>query len=534
MITENTIDSFHTFQFQSDLLLLHLQLAEGDDKPKRSGNFESTYKNAAGNEVTITRTPDGKFGSKGGSGSGTSSAAASTASTATKSGEQPEANKSGGSNTSQIAKDLLSGKLGDQLKESIGAGIADARIKAGVQRANFSEILGKGGDAIGNAEKYISEKFKECVKAVSESELCKYIGEILVASTIGTGVAFSIALATGAQITLGTILVASLIGNGIVDNQKRISERLKKIQPLASADAMKNSFDKVVAGGKEKTQRLLEDIKTVVRAKREAAKPSPKVDPKADSAAKAELAGASGASLKKSLIAGAAESPNIAAGIEATKMIDVVSGSKDFFSNAKQFMSDKIQEAATAGSERTADMAIGGAILGAWIGASMGGVFGATVVGSAGAVGALDAAYFAGKDVGEKVGKAVTDQVTKLLNSTDIDEKVKAKLESATPESVKKAITDAKLFMTDALIRKIVMERTKEAIVKAVKGLKAKVESGEAAESVLASVKDLPTRVKDLTDRMQVAGKQIQDTLSKQNASRLQDAPPSKDNEVTV
>lgn len=526
--------------------MLRLQLAEGDDKPKRSGAFESTYKNAAGNEVTITRTSDGKFGSKGGSGSGTSSATTSTSSTAaTKSGAQPEVSKSSGSNVSQIAKDLLSGKLGDQLKESIGAGIADARIKAGVQRANFSEILGKGGDAIGNAEKYISEKFKECVKAASESELCKYIGEILVASTISTGVAFSIALATGTQITLGTMLVACFIGNGIVDNQKRISERLKKIQPLASADAIKTSFQKVTSE-KEKTQSLLEDIKTVVAVKREQANPAPKVDPQADSAAKAELAGASGEALKKSLIAGAAGNPNIAAGIEATKMIDVVSGPKDFFSNAKKFMADELQKAATATNETSKHMAIGGAM----VGAAVGGFIGANV---GAAYGAFNATFFAGKDmgeeigkftkeqaanafrigqdVGEEIGKFTREQVTKALDSTDIDEKLKAKLESATPQSVKDAIANAKLFMADALIRKIVIERTK----KAVEEMVAKIKSGEVAQSVLASTKDLKTRVKELGDRAQAAGKQIQDMLNKQDALKQQvDAPASKDNEATV
>ena len=133
--------------------------------------------------------------------------------------------------------------------------------------------------------------------------------------------------------------------------------------------------------------------------------------------------------------------------------------------------------------------------------------------------------------MGEEIGKFTREQVTKALDSTDIDEKLKAKLESATPQSVKDAIANAKLFMADALIRKIVIERTK----KAVEEMVAKIKSGEVAQSVLASVKDLKIRVKELGDRAQAAGKLIQDMLKKQDALKQQvDAPASKDNEATV
>lgn len=531
MTTKNTIDSFHTFQFQSDLLLLHLQLAEGDDKPKRSGVFESTYKNAAGNEVTITRTPDGRFGTKGGGASAPTTSESKKQETPAKEG----AATGGGA---EMVRNLLNGELGKQLKKSIidsidknsaikdvgakiGNAINEANIKTGVQQAQFSEIVGKTGDAIGNAQKYIKDKFDDIARGASDSETCQNIGKTLVAGMVAGALAGTMMAVTGG--TAAAITTAAVSGYAIalvveaVQDSARISKRNKynfehRFEIAAKKDrdekfaAMIKRFDDEAA-----QKKLLEDIKTVVAAKREEANPPPKVNPQADSAAKAELAGASGASLKKSLIAGAAENPNIAAGIEATKMIDVVSGPRDFFSNTKQFMSDKIQEAAAATSEKTKDMAIGAAI-----------------------TGALTAAFTMGKDLGAEAGKVVRDQVKQLLDGTGMDEKVKAELESTTPESVKKAISDAKLFMTDALIRKIVMERTKEAIVKAVTELKAKVESGEAAESVLASVKDLPARVKDLTDRMQASVKQIQDALSKQSASRQQDAPASNDNEATV
>jgi hypothetical protein len=64
--TQNNMNNLYAFQLRSSLLALRLQLAESDEKPKRSGDFESTYKNAAGNEVTIKRSPDGKFANKGG------------------------------------------------------------------------------------------------------------------------------------------------------------------------------------------------------------------------------------------------------------------------------------------------------------------------------------------------------------------------------------------------------------------------------------------------------------------------------------
>jgi len=51
-------------QAQIDLLELHLALA-GDD-PKRSGDFETTYKTKSGQEIAVKRSPDGKFANKNG------------------------------------------------------------------------------------------------------------------------------------------------------------------------------------------------------------------------------------------------------------------------------------------------------------------------------------------------------------------------------------------------------------------------------------------------------------------------------------
>lgn len=260
-------------------------------------------------------------------------------------------------------------------------------------------------------------------------------------------------------------------------------------------DAIAVSFRKVMAE-KEKSRQIFEDIKTVAEAKRAEARPAPKVDPQTDNAAKAELAGASGATLKKGLIAGAAENPSIVAGIEATDMMDVITGAKDFFANAKKFTTDKLQEAATATSEKSKDLAIGGAI-----------------------VGALTAAYTMGKDVGLEAGKIVREQIAKALDGTDVDEKVKQKLETMTPQSVKDGVENAKLIMNDALMREIAISRTKKAIEEAVANIK--TNAIEIAKPIFDSTKDLETRVVDLKKRKEEAWVRIEKALDDVDFGKL-------------
>lgn len=147
MDTQNYINNLYAFQIQSNLLALHLQLAEGDEKPKRSGDFESTYKNAAGNEVTIKRSPNGKFASKGGGGSSPSSEAT------VDQKQVPESDDS-----AKLAKNILNEKTGNQVKDSLVATTSDLEIKSGIRKASFSEILDGAGDAMSNASDYIGKK----------------------------------------------------------------------------------------------------------------------------------------------------------------------------------------------------------------------------------------------------------------------------------------------------------------------------------------------------------------------------------------
>lgn len=61
----NDFDS-QVFDVMSRMLIFSLELAGEVDVPKRSGDFETKYKTATGTEVTVKRSPDGKFANKNG------------------------------------------------------------------------------------------------------------------------------------------------------------------------------------------------------------------------------------------------------------------------------------------------------------------------------------------------------------------------------------------------------------------------------------------------------------------------------------
>lgn len=77
----NNFDS-QVFDVMSKILIFSLELASEVDAPKRSGDFETKYKTTTGTEVTVKRSPDGKFASKnGGQTTNQSSSAAMTTTT---------------------------------------------------------------------------------------------------------------------------------------------------------------------------------------------------------------------------------------------------------------------------------------------------------------------------------------------------------------------------------------------------------------------------------------------------------------------
>lgn len=294
-VINNTDDLDLCFaRFKSKLLTLHLQLAE---ESKRSGEFETTYKNESGKEIKVVRSPDGKFASKGGGGS--------TSSDSGSKGSEEKENVTTGNAATEMMKNLLNGDAGKQLKQGIisaidkasknstvknvagrvGDAIAEANLKTGVQQAKFSEILGNGSDAaIGNAEKYIKNQLDDIAKGASDSEMWQRIGKTLVGALVagacvGAGLA---AAGASAPIVAGGVVGAytTTLAYSALQENSRISKR--------NADNFKNRF--AIAAKKDADakfaamikrlddeaaqKKLLEDIKTVAEVKRAESKPS--------------------------------------------------------------------------------------------------------------------------------------------------------------------------------------------------------------------------------------------------------------------
>ncbi len=493
MDTNTQIDNFHIFQVQSNLLVLHLQLAE--EKPKRSGDFESSYKNESGKEITVKRSPDGKFASKGGG---------STSSDSISKNPSQDEDASNGSIV-QIAKTVLSGKLGEQLKDSIINGIKDANIKAGIQKAKISEILGDTDNPINGASGYISKKMDQAVKATGKQPLGVILGEIFVGGYVLATLGIATALAAGATVPVATgvamaaTIVTTLAGNAAVQERVKNTnkEKLEKRQKLVD-EVLMTEAGQILMKQQEASRKMFADITTVVEARREQARPAPKIDPQANKTAVAEIAGATGATIKKELMTGAAGNPNIAAGIENTKMADIVTGGKDFFSNATKFMGDKMQEAANATSEKSKDMAIGGAI-----------------------VSAVALACTTGSDVSSAAREVVEAQMDRLLEGRDTGERTKVALEKLTPKSISTSIEKNR----EILFNKEIQERLVKDVRQAVENAVAKIKSGETMNSLFDTSKNtLDTRIKDLNDRIKAATNNFQKEIQEDKALRQENA----------
>jgi hypothetical protein len=269
-----------TYYIQAQLNVLGVCLALA------SGEFETTYKTASGAEVTVKRSADGKFASKGGGSTSSDSRSKST-------GEKE-------SDSAQGIKNLLNGKLGKQLKEgiinsisnnntfkdiaaNIGIKLSEIDLKTGVQQAQFSEIVGKTNDTIGNAQKYIKSKLGEIKKGASDSETCKRIGETLVAGMVAGAGAGLIVAATGG--TAGAITTAVVAGYATtlvvsaVQDSVRISKRnAYNFEHRFEIAAKKDRDEKFAAMLKkfddERAQKaLLKDVATIAAVKREQSNP---------------------------------------------------------------------------------------------------------------------------------------------------------------------------------------------------------------------------------------------------------------------
>jgi len=461
----------------------HLQLAEEEDKPKQSGNFETTTKTKSGKEINVTRLPDGKFASKSGGGSASSESKSST-----KGGAEPPVSAA---DSSKAIREGLT-KVGDDLKAGLAKLVDDdPDVKAGVQSASISEIVGEAGDALTNARQYIENKFNEAVEAKTKQSLGTAIGETLVACLAVAAVTGATSMVLGASVLtavgVGTAFAlkalevsARAIGDA---SKKRNEEELKKFQEntpwaIGTDPKLQQIVKKLTAENTAESKQLLADIKTSVDEQRAAQKKfAPKlVPPKSNDAAKKEITGETGSAIKNGLIAGAAENTNVAAGIQTTDMADVVKGEGDAFSNAMDFMKNAIFDAAKATSTAIKDSAIGKAI-----------------------VGVLTAAYTMGETSGKAVGKFAREKITEALDSTLVDEQIAETLADLTPEKISENFEKAKAFMAVKENREQVIAEIKQYIDEAV----ADVKSGKTAG-------DLNTRVKDLEGRLNKAVETLQ------------------------
>lgn len=232
-------------RLKSKFLTLHLQLAE---EAKRSSEFKTTYKSESGKEIEVTRSPDGKFASKGG-GSSSNSDAKTMQERATQKGD-----------SAKLTKDVLSGETGNQVKDSLVATTSDPDVKVGIRKASFSEILGGAGDAMTNASDYISKKLKEVKTATLQQPLGVIVGEIFVASAILGCIAGSAAVAAGATAPFGlgiafaTNYLGLRVGDAVTTEKLKYdkAEKIKKFQTALTDRQIDESFQKLKKEAEER------------------------------------------------------------------------------------------------------------------------------------------------------------------------------------------------------------------------------------------------------------------------------------------
>ncbi len=183
MLSEN-----YYIQTQLSLLSIELVLAAGDT-PKRSGDFESTYKTATGTEITVKRSPDGKFASKGGG---------STSSTLSQ--IAPETNKA-------IQKVLLG--IGDQTLQNslIIENTQSPSVTEGIKSTKIQDVIKGDKDPFSNAADFLQAKIAEAATAISENKKEIAIGAGVVALKIA-----ATALGTVAGTLTGAVIANTILG----------------------------------------------------------------------------------------------------------------------------------------------------------------------------------------------------------------------------------------------------------------------------------------------------------------------------------
>lgn len=388
------------FNIQAGLLELNLQLAEGESKAKRTVDFETTYKNAAGIEITIKRSPDGKFANK-------NSSASATGATAKTETLDPQVARENG----KAVREILTGKVGDDLKKDLAADFEHRPIiKEAIEKVDFAEVTKGDADALTNINNFMQRKFKEAVDASS------MLGRELAASAVAVAGYTARCLAFGLALR-GTLLVPASVG--LIKQGETPKEILKRAAEL-SPELIKEVFSLKNIGRLARRGAIIEGIfRAIELATKAANKPPPfLVEPETDKAIREAMRAIGNNTLQNSLIAGAVQSPGVAEGIKSTNIEDVIEGSQDAFSNAVAFMRDKVEEAATVVSENKKEIAIGAAVV-------------ALAVASAGATAVLNATVI----------RAGLTTVLSLLKGSNFPDALMLGLKSATPEKIKALIS---------------------------------------------------------------------------------------------
>lgn len=189
----NNLDH-HFFKFQLELLSLDLQLAEVEERPRRTGDFDSTYKTATGTEVTIKRSPDGKFTHKGGRPSNTATNINNAAPLI-----KPEADKA--------IREVLCGIKNKTLQNSLITGASQTPgVVEGIKNTNIEDVIKGSQDALSNAVDFMRTRVEEAVTVISENKKEIAIGSAVVAFAVVSAGVTAVLTAATIRATLTTVL----------------------------------------------------------------------------------------------------------------------------------------------------------------------------------------------------------------------------------------------------------------------------------------------------------------------------------------
>lgn len=358
----------HYVQFQLQLLHLDLQLAEAEENPKRSGDFESTYKTKSGKEVSVNRSPDGKFASN------SSIPGATTSVVETAPTLDPKVARENG----QAVREVLTGKVGDDLKKDLAADFKHRPdIQQAIEKVDFAKMLKGDKDALSNLSDFAKVAFEQAVSAASQGAR-----EVL---TVAISVAEFTASVILRQMAFGGVLILGSAGILTFKKGMRPDNAIAQQAVGIAPGMIKEIFSSLNVTQIASIGLIFDGVGEAIKLAANAArkKEPPLIEPSADEQVAQALRSIGGDRIKSGLIANAANHPSIAEGIENTKIEDVIKGDKDTIGNAIDFMHSQIDKAANAISEHQEELAIGAAVVGVGV---VGAVLGLAIAATATAV----------------------------------------------------------------------------------------------------------------------------------------------------